>query len=384
MDMYSGHLDTHPWLVFQLDLRKLDPRCWMLLGEARSKCEHIARAPLMPQVRQRMQRVYLAKGAHATTAIEGNTLSEAEVLQHIEGKLDVPPSKAYLKKEVDNILVACNAIAHEDAVSELSVERICSFNLQVLKDLALEEGIVSGQIRTVSVGVSDYRAPHPRHCGPLLASFCDWMGEIRQSPLPACDLEWAILRSLLAHLYFVWIHPFGDGNGRTARLIELSLLLAAGVPQPAAHLLSNHYNETRTRYYSELRKASKTEEPGGFITYAIEGFVDQLRSQMQYVESQQVFLAWQSLVHEMVVPKHAPTRNRRRRLILALSAKEVPVQKSAIPDLSIDVARDYARKTEKTLTRDLNALAKLGLLAQTPEGYRARTELVLALRPNRG
>jgi hypothetical protein len=39
---------THPWLIFQLDLRALPPELWLLLGEARSKCEHLAGVPLRP------------------------------------------------------------------------------------------------------------------------------------------------------------------------------------------------------------------------------------------------------------------------------------------------------------------------------------------------
>ena len=67
---------THPWLTFQLDLRKARPQLWMMLGEAQSKCEHIARVPLRPQIAQELHQVYLVKGVLATTAIEGNTLSE--------------------------------------------------------------------------------------------------------------------------------------------------------------------------------------------------------------------------------------------------------------------------------------------------------------------
>lgn len=52
-----------------------------MLGEAASKCEHIAGVPLRPSVAQELHRLYLAKGALATTAIEGNTLTENEVLQ---------------------------------------------------------------------------------------------------------------------------------------------------------------------------------------------------------------------------------------------------------------------------------------------------------------
>ena len=84
---------THPWINFQLDMRKASFRLWMLLGEAQSKCEHIAGVPLLPSVAIQLHQIYLAKGVLATTAIEGNTLTEEEVLKQIEGQLKLPPSK---------------------------------------------------------------------------------------------------------------------------------------------------------------------------------------------------------------------------------------------------------------------------------------------------
>lgn len=78
----------------------------MLLGEARSKCDHIRWVPLKPDVAKKLHEVYLAKGAQATTAIEGNTLSENEVLERVRGELQLPPSKEYLGREVDNVIAA--------------------------------------------------------------------------------------------------------------------------------------------------------------------------------------------------------------------------------------------------------------------------------------
>ena len=96
---------THPWLSFQLDLGRLNHKIWMALGEADSKCEHISGVPLQPATAENLHMLYLAKGVRATTAIEGNTLSEEEVIERIEGKLALPPSREYLGKEVDNIVV---------------------------------------------------------------------------------------------------------------------------------------------------------------------------------------------------------------------------------------------------------------------------------------
>src|SRR3990172_7484078 len=101
---------THPWISFELDLRKFDHKLWMALGETASKCEHIAGVPLQPDTAEKLHLLYLAKGVRATTAIEGNTLSEEEVIERIEGKLPLPPSREYLGKEIDNILKGCNEI----------------------------------------------------------------------------------------------------------------------------------------------------------------------------------------------------------------------------------------------------------------------------------
>ena len=105
---------THPWITFRIDLREVPYSFWMKLGECTSKIEHISRVPLVHDSADDLYKIYLAKGVQATTAIEGNTLSEEQVRQHIEGVLELPPSQEYLAQEVDNILKAINAIYRGD------------------------------------------------------------------------------------------------------------------------------------------------------------------------------------------------------------------------------------------------------------------------------
>ena len=72
--------ESHPWLTFDLrQVNNMGPRPWMLMGEARSKCQHLAGAPLQPALAEALNQVTLIKGAQATTAIEGNTLTEQQV-----------------------------------------------------------------------------------------------------------------------------------------------------------------------------------------------------------------------------------------------------------------------------------------------------------------
>ena len=43
--------ESHPWITFKAtDINDLDPKLWMLLGEARSKCQHLAGTPLRPDI----------------------------------------------------------------------------------------------------------------------------------------------------------------------------------------------------------------------------------------------------------------------------------------------------------------------------------------------
>ena len=382
---------THPWLSFKVDLSRADHRFWLALGEAVSKCEHLSRVPLRPSTARLLHEIYLAKGVAATTAIEGNTLSEAEVLQAVEGTLKVPPSREYLKQEVDNIIAVCNSIGKQAAdgnLSGLSLDLFCSYNRQVLDKLPPQEDVVPGEFRKHSVVVGAYRGAPAEDCRYLIERLCEWLnGRDFQPPEDApqeMTMVHAILKAVVGHIYIAWIHPFGDGNGRTARLLEFHVLLSAGVPSPAAHLLSNHYNQTRTEYYRQLEHASKS---GGdilpFLRYAIRGFVDGLRSQLEFVWDQQWDVVWRNYVHELFQSKNSRSDVRQRHLALDLGAKRDWVSVPEIGELTPRLAKAYAGKTAKTVQRDLNALVTMGLLAREGRKVRARREIILAFLPLR-
>jgi Fic family protein len=357
----------------------------MLLGEAQSKVEHVAGSLLKPDVAERLHLLFLAKGALATTAIEGNTLTESEVLDLIRGQLPLPPSRAYLAREVENIIRALNAIANQVLAGGLDITagEIKEFNRLVLDGLELEEGAVPGQVRTDSVVVGRYRAAPAQDCDYLLQRLCDWLNGPDFIPKHS---DWrvpmAILQAVVGHLYLAWIHPFPDGNGRAARLVEFKLLLGAGVPTPAAHLLSNHYNQTRAEYYRQLDRASAS---GGdvlpFVEYAVQGFVDGLREQLRLIKNQQFDDRWEQYIYESFGDARSKAEIRRRQLALDLSRSSAPVRKAKLPGLSPELAAAYSDRTGKTLTRDVNALQAMGLITRERDGYRARKEVILAFLP---
>jgi Fic family protein len=367
---------THPWISFTVDVGRFTPKALILLGRAAAKCELMAGVPLSHEVKERMHTVYLAKGARATTAIEGNTLSLAQVLKLIAGTLDLPPSKRYLEQEVDNIIDMCNEIGSavfEGSTPEISPQQIAEFNRRVLKDVPLENDVIPGAVRRHSVGVRSYRGAPAEDCAYLLDRLCEWLRDMDDVTIPGAELAMPIVKAILAHLYIAWIHPFGDGNGRTARLMEFTILLDAGVPAPAAHLLSNHYNETRSEYYRQLDNASASDYVP-FLEYALQGFVDGLREQFEAIRKEHRDVAWK--VYCRGVLETGASRAIRRRILLveALSNRDEPVPRKELMRTSVDVAEAYSGRTPKTLARDLNLLEKLELISLDADGVRARKE----------
>ncbi|MET9240951.1 Fic family protein [Nonomuraea sp. NPDC003709] len=357
---------SHPWIAFDFDPREqLDYRTWMLLGEVLSKVAHIAGAPLQPQLADELNQIFLSRSAHATTRIEGNTLSEGEVLRRVRNELDLPPSLEYLGQEVDNIVDAYDLI-ESDLESRRSLaltpERVKELNRLVLRDVPGTGSMKAGEVRAESVLVGNYRGAPPEDCEHLLDQLCKWLRVISRVAGPELQQPAAILSAFLAHLYIAWIHPFRDGNGRTARLVEYQLLLHAGVPNLAAHLPANFYMRTRTRYYQVLEDSSMLPYgPVGFLYYALQGFVDELREQVRTIQAQQLMVAWVNFVHETVTDGHTAASVRQRHLVLDLPIGEW-TSISKIPELTPRLAREYAGKTRRTVSRDVNALEELGLI----------------------
>ncbi len=372
------YLDTHPWITFKLDMREAPVRFWTLLGDACSKCEVITGMPVMPETARRLNRVSLERGAHATTAIEGNTLSQEEVSELARGQLRLPPSKEYLGIEVGNILGVFNEMVDRDRIPPLNVNRVKYLNRRVLQNLELDDETVPGEIRAHEVVVARYRGAPARDCEYLLNRLFQWLDGMR-SELGHSKLALPVLKAILAHLYLLWIHPFGDGNGRVARLVEYQILLSAGVPNPATHLLSNHYNDTRSEYYRRLDRASR-ENNGvmGFLVYALQGFVDGLTEQVEAIGDQIRKDMWINYVYMKFRDRSGPADTRRRHLVLDMSERDEPIRRRDIRLLTPRLAEAYSGKTDKTITRDLNALSEMDLITRTKQGISANKEITQA------
>ncbi len=375
-------MDKYGFINFSLNLTKMPWQSWSKLGKCASKCQQISRIPLKPAIRDELHLVYLAKGALATTAIEGNTLTEQQVLELLDNKLKLPSSKEYLEQELKNIIEACNNIMIEIAKAgtlKINIEKLCEYNKAVIaNNVPREEASVPGKIRDHNVVVGNiYRPPDAKDVKKLLREFCNWMNS-EDFKSDQMSVHFAIIKAVIAHLYIAWIHPFGDGNGRVARLVEFAILLGSSVPSPVAHLLSNHYNLTRSMYYKQLDKAGKTNNPVGFIEYAIDGLLDGLNEQIKFVEKHIIGICWRDYIFEKFDKLGSgKVIKRQRNLALLISSRDEPVTQEQIKLLMTEQYKNTAR----TLQRDLNRLEKLDLVKRDKNKYFANKAFILQYLP---
>jgi Fic family protein len=379
---------THPFITYRFRTTDLDQATWMLLGEAMSKCQHLAGSPLKPAAASKLASVYLARGVQATTAIEGNTLSNQEVEKIVEdGTAGVPESRQYLEREVQNVLAAVRTM--DEALQDgertpIDAAQLKALNLLVLDGIPDKPEVEPGRFRQHDVTVGGYKAPHWTEVPRLVDEFATWLRELRTLPQDAKPEDrflTAVVAAVLAHLYIAWIHPFGNGNGRTARLVEVQILSESGiVPLVATNLLSDHYNKTRNAYYLALDAAQRS--VAKFVKYAVQGFTDELREQIAEVRKLSEEIHWESYVYETFNDKPDSKARARQRLL----ALKLPVDKAVTTAetvvLTTELARKYAQNGDRTPARDLNDLVKMGLVERVgARKYRARREVIKAFLP---
>jgi Fic family protein len=352
------------------------------LGQCDAIIAAISAMPIQPEYREKLLGVSLVKGALSTTAIEGNTLTEAEV-ELVAGGKKLPPSKEYQEIEVGNVLGAMNVILREvverNRTSLVTPELIKRFHALVGADLGEHFDAVPGRFRSDERVVGSYRCPRHEDVPMLIERLCEWLQQefgYRDGTQTFAD---AVVQAIVTHVYLEWIHPFGDGNGRTGRLLEFYVLLRAGNPDIASHVLSNFYNATRPEYYRQLQVCQRNNDVSSFIAYAVTGYRDGLLESLRTIQENNFVLAWRTLIHDRFAERRYRKKTvfkRRRELMLS-----IPIDRElSLPEMALtspQVARSYAGLSDRTLLRDVQVLVEMGLLERRQDKYAAKSDVLL-------
>jgi Fic family protein len=207
---------------------------------------------------------------HYSTQIEGNRLTQAQVAEAIRGAHF--PGRERDEAEVRNYYRALEhveALAGTDGrIDEVEVRRIHGL---VWEGRPVPTPYRPGQnvIRDAASGAVVYMPPEADDVPGLMADLVDWLNRqlvTHQLPAP--------LVGAVTHYQFATIHPYYDGNGRTARLLTTLLLHRAGYGLKGIYSLDEHYARDLAAYYAALTVGPSHNYYMGRAEADISGFVE--------------------------------------------------------------------------------------------------------------
>lgn len=211
------------------------------------------------------------KSIHSSLVIEANSLSLDEVRDVIAGKTVIGPQKEI--QEVKNAYDAYEMINKFDGYSE--------------KDLLKAHGIMtylieneSGKYRNHAEGVFDgkkviFIAPPHELVPNLMSDLFYWLKNDNDVPI--------LIKSCIFHYEFVFIHPFGDGNGRTARLWQ-NVLLTKWNPIFEYIPIESKIQKYQNEYYESIAMCHKNGNSNAFIEFMLKMIDETLDEVIQGVK----------------------------------------------------------------------------------------------------
>ncbi|HHE31722.1 MAG TPA: Fic family protein [Chlorobaculum parvum] len=344
-----------------------------LLVEASTLNSAISDLPILPKWSSQIDPELLYSSVAGTAAIEGNSLSADEVRELDEGKIPDAGHTAKDRLEITNLIGAYRLLdqatfsmknvfyALSFTSNMLAENHIRDLHRQITTGLPYEDNI-PGTYRNGMVKVGD-KAHGGIYIPPkiiedvqmLMREFIDWINSDELLN------EHVFVRAALAHYHFSLIHPFWDGNGRVARLIEAKLLQSAGI-RYVPKMLSNYYYRNVDDYYSAFSdsiKAKKDVTP--FLEFNLRGVIESLQQMKTRIASFIRVLAMRDYLHFLVNNK-AITKRQNDLLTLLLddsSGKPFTLQElqTALPYSML-----YRKVSEMTARRDLKNLLERKLL----------------------
>jgi Fic family protein len=222
---------------------------------------------------------------------------------------------------------------------------------------ALEEPmqVVSGAIDAPRVR---FEAPPAQRVPGEMDRFVAWLDRSAptgERPLPI------LTRAGIAHLYFVTIHPFEDGNGRMARAIA-EKVLAQGLGQPTLIALSHTIERQKKAYYGALERANKVNRIDDWLDYFSHTVLDALN----HTRARVVFLIGKVKLYDRLRGQ----LNARQDKVLARLFRAGP--EGFVGGLSAENYIAISRTSRATATRDLQDLVAKGALVRTGERRHTR------------
>lgn len=295
-------------------------------------------------IKQMQDRALILEAYH-TTHIEGTQLTLEQSEQLLEGH-DIPSANPDDVQELLNYRKAFEFVSDYLDSGEAITEGLVR---EIHKKLVLDvrgNSAAPGQYRKIQNYVVNSKTGRPVYTPPPAYEVPLMMAELTKWVNSEVDIN-PILIAAIAQFQFVHIHPFLDGNGRTARLLSTLCLYRKGYDFKRLFTISEYYDRDRANYYSAIQSVRDNNMD---MTKWLEYFIEGLSSQMQEVHSS----GKQVIKIEIIKNKCKLTLRQQGILDYIFNNGVVSIK---------DLEKIYTDVNRRTLQRELKILVDMGVLS---------------------
>lgn len=347
------------------DLRLVEPTFGSTLTDLIIELDHLRKKQLggstHPKVFFQLKHIFHTLESIGSARIEGNNTTIAE---YIETKLSDNKIVSPSIKEIQNIETAMAFI--EENVNDHPINRafLSEMHKKIVEDLEPppngEGDATPGEYRKINLKInkSHHKPPEWLKLDDYMTKLLDF---VNKDDSPKYDL----LKTAIAHHRFVWIHPFGNGNGRTVRLFTYAMLVKAGfnvnvgrIINPTAVFCSN-----RNDYYNYLSEADKGTDEGikVWVEYVLKGLKDE-------IEKIDKLLDYNFLSKQILLP--AVSHSLERKYITDVEAKILKKVVEIQVIQASDIKEFLGGKADAVVSRQIKKLIDRKMLIPEKDGAR--------------
>lgn len=312
-----------------------------------------------PKVFFQLKHIFHTLESIGSARIEGNNTTIAEFIETKLVEAKTIPSGI---KEIQNIEKAMAFI--EETVKDYPINRvfISDMHKMIVDGLSPDEegDATAGEYRkhNVKIAKSNHLLPDWTKVEDYMIELIDF---INREDSPKYDL----LKVAIAHHRFVWIHPFGNGNGRTVRLFTYAMMIRLGfnvsngrILNPTAVFCSNRQN-----YYQKLSEADAGRDGGilSWCEYVLEGLKDE-------IEKIDKLLDYEFLKTEILLPAIAHSLERKYITDIEARILKRAIEKPLIQ--AFDIKDLFVGQDNAIISRQIKKLIEKKMLEPEKEGAR--------------
>lgn len=312
----------------------------------------VARLSLTPALRTSLYQAAKIGTSHFSNKIEGNCLTR-EQTEDVWKKKKVEAPKRDIQ-EVKNLFELFDYLIEKSKSTEpLTAKLVCAIHRYVEKNIV--KGKLLGNYRESQNAIFDAETNRVVYMPPKASEVPKLVDELLER-LNATEWEHDLIKAAIAHFGLVTIHPFMDGNGRTARALSTYLMMRDGFLFVRAMAWDEYFYQHRAQYYEFLHEAQGKNfyereyqwDVQRWLEYFIGGVAEMLRHFLEQTRG---------------VSEAQPLNNRQEKALRLLTRKG---------KLTNREYRELNRVSNFTALMDLRSMEEQGLLKRIGQGRSAQ------------